>query len=226
MNEPNTFKDLNFMIDTSSKGWFNGGFKRESVNTSCERQVGDVVDVEYCVRVNRNSVKIVKCTHSVSEKTGKFSYSCNVKDETLDVYNSMDEFKNSKWYDQVVTAFADGDSDASWLDSVEVDEKLIDCTDTWTGYDEYTYVSMGIANTYKDFFNNNRIAKGSKQLSLNVSRMSGSFTISDGCQTLYDVTVDDLKKAMDLYEKLKNMGAEVHDSYVKFPISGEEGTNK
>lgn len=226
MNEPVTFKDLKFMMDTSSKGWFNGGFRLECVNSSKEREIGDVVDVEYCVRVNRNSVKIVKCTHTVSEKTGMYSYSCKVKDETLDVYNSMDEFKDSKWYDEVVTAFSDGDPDASWLDSAEVDETTVDCTDMWTGYNEYTCVSMGIADTYKDFFNNTRIAKGSKQLSLNVSRMSGSFSISDGCQALYNVTMDDLKKAMDLYEKLKNMGAEVADNYVKFPINSEEGANK
>lgn len=135
----------------------------------------------------------------------------------------MDEFKNSKWYDEVTTAFSDGDPDASWLDTVEVDETSVDCTDMWTGYDEYTYVCMGIADVYKDFLGNNRVAKGHKTLSINVSRMSGSFTISYGDSTLYDVTVEDLKKAMDLYYNLKSMGAEVTDSYVKFPINTEEG---
>lgn len=222
MKESMSFKDLKFMMDTSCKGWFNGEFRRECVGSSNEREVGDVVDVSHCVRVTPNSVKIVKCTSTVAEKTGLYSYSCNVRDETLDVYNSMDAFKNSKWYDEVTTAFSDGDSDASWLDTVEVDETSVDCTDMWTGYNEHTYVCMGIANVYKDFLNNNRIAKGHRTLSLNVSRMSGSFTISDGRETLYDVTVQDLKKAMDLYSNLKNMGVEVTDSYVKFPIDGEE----
>lgn len=68
MKEPRSFKDLQFMMDTSSKGWFNGEFRRECATSSNEREVGDVVDVSYCVRVRHDSVKVVKCTSTVSEK--------------------------------------------------------------------------------------------------------------------------------------------------------------
>lgn len=121
--EPRTFEDLWLMRETS-KEWFDGQLRYENVRNGADPEVGAVDSVSWHVVPSSERVRIIKNTHVISEVSANgHSFSCRVERETVAEYHSMDEFRDSDWWDLTMEKFAGGDADASWCGCEPGDEE-------------------------------------------------------------------------------------------------------
>ena len=215
---PETFEDLWLMRETSN-GWFDGSVKYENIRCDATPEVGmvdskswNVVPYSNCVYINL----VTKTIDKVSKSGNSLSLSC--KTESVAKYETMEKFRESEWWSLAMKKFVDGDTDASWLDSVSVDDKeFINDERSWIAYGPVTTISMEVGRYYTDWLNNRRQKNGHDTLSIEVDRMSGSMHISCG---YYDVcgTVKEINQAVQLFNRLKELGVAVGDDHISIPI--------
>ena len=219
---PKTFQDLWFMRETSD-AWFNGEIKHENVRENNPPKVGMIDSKTWHVVPTTDSVEIELRTHIISDvSSGGQSISCKIKCETIAEYNTIEEFRDSEWWDLTMKKFANGDADASWLNFVEINEKKIfDDNCGWIAYSPSTFISMEIARTYYDWLNNYRYKKGHDTLKINVDRMSGEINLS---YKEYNVagTVEEIAQAFKLANKLKELKISLDDDHISIPINKVE----
>lgn len=214
--EPKTFDDLWLMIETS-KEWFDGQLRFENVRNGADPEVGMVADISWNLDVSPNRVKILKKTYVVSDvKTGG-SFSCRVDIETVAKYGSMQEFRDSDWWDLAMERFSWGDTDASWLRTVDIDGDTVEIEPAWIGYGPRFTVSMEVGSRFRDWLGNNRQGNGHKTLGMTVDRMSGELFIQCDGHTV-EGTVEDIEKAMMFAERLMRIGVEVEDESITVPL--------
>ena len=216
-NEPKTFADLDLMLKTS-EGWFDGCVKYESTDNPIEE--GQINSIRYHVSVSYSNtyVEVYKATHVISNVRSNSSFSCTVNQETVEKYNSMEEFKSSKWYELTMSKFGNGDVDASWLNSACVDEKEVPTRDVFA----VTDINMEVGNQYKDWLGNVRQGKGHSTLSIRIDRMSGCLCLYCGDYRVEDFTVKELQEAVDLVNNLKSCNVKVKGGMLTVPIAGLE----
>lgn len=216
---PKTFQDLWFMRETSD-GWFNGEIKREDVRGNNPPKVGIIDSKTWHVVPTADSVDIRLFTHIISDvSSDERSMSFKVKSETIVEYNTIEEFRNSEWWDLAMKKFANGDADASWLNFVEINEKKIfDDECGWIAYSPSTFVSMEIGRTYRDWLNNHRYEKGHDTLGISVDRMSGEINL---LYKEYNVagTVEEIAQALELANRLKELKISLDDDHISIPIN-------
>lgn len=216
---PKTFQDLWFMRETSD-AWFNGEIKRENVRGNNPPKVGMIDSKTWHVVPTTDSVEISLYTHIISDVSsdGK-SISCKIKCETIAEYDTIEEFRNSEWWDLAMKKFTNGDADASWLNFVEINEnKIFDDNCGWIAYSPSTFISMEIARPYCDWLNNHRYKKGHDTLEINVDRMSGEINFS---YKEYNVagTVEEIAQALKLANRLKELKISLDDDHISIPIN-------
>ena len=221
-NEPKTFEDLWFMCKTSN-AWFDGQVRYKRVRKNADPEVGAVDSVSWCVVPSSGCVRVRKLTHVISDvRPGGHSFSCRIESETVAEYSSMEEFRDSEWWDITMEKFAGGDADASWLRAVDLDgEEITDEGGPWIGYSSSTSVEMGVGRQYRDWLGNTRQDKGHNTLSIRVERMSGELWLRCGDHEV-EGTVEEIAEAVALVERLKRIGVEVGDTGIRVPIA-EEG---
>lgn len=106
--EPQTFEDLWLMRATSNE-WFDGQVRYKNVRNGSNPEVGAVDSVSWHVVPSSERVHIIKNTHVISEvRANGHSFSCRVESETVAEYHSMDEFRDSEWWDLTMGKFAGG----------------------------------------------------------------------------------------------------------------------
>lgn len=219
---PKTFQDLWFMRETSN-AWFNGEIKHENIRGNHPPKVGMIDSKTWHVIPTIDSVEISLYTHIISDVSfDERSISCKIKCETIAEYNTIEEFRNSEWWDLAMKKFANGDSDASWLNFVEINEKKIfDDNCGWIAYSPSTFISMEVARPYCDWLNNHRYKKGHDTLEINVDRMSGEINLS---YKEYSVagTVEEIAEALKLANKLKELKISLDDDHISIPINKVE----
>lgn len=219
---PKTFQDLWFMRETSD-AWFNGEIKHENVRGNNPPKVGMIDSKTWHVVPTPDSIEIELRTHIISDvSSDEKSISCKIKCEIMAEYNTIEEFRNSKWWDLAMKKFANGDADASWLNFVEINEKKIfDDNCGWIAYGPSTFISMGIARNYRDWLNNYRYKKGHDTLKINVDRMSGEINL---LYKEYNIagTVEEIAQALKLANKLKELKISLDDDNISIPINKVE----
>lgn len=219
---PKTFQDLWFMRETSN-GWFNGQIKYENVRGNNPPEAGVIDSKTWHVIPYISGVEIQLFTHIISDVSSNGqTMSFRIECETIDEYNSMEEFRNSKWWNLTMEEFANGDVDASWLNFIHVNEKKIfdnDCG--WIAYSPSTLISMEIARTYHDWLNNYRYEKGHDTLDINVDRISGEINL---LYKEYNIasTVEEIAQALKLANKLKELKISLDDDHISIPINKVE----
>lgn len=221
IDKPKTFEDLWFMCKTSN-AWFDGQVRYEGVRKGADPEVGAVDSVSWHVAPSSDRVRVRKNTHVICEVRGSRSFSCRIESETVAEYRSMDEFRDSEWWDLTMEKFAGGDADASWLRSVDLDgEEIADEEHLWIGYGPSTSVEMGVGSQYRDWLGNTRQDKGHSTLSIRVERMSGGLWLRCGDHEV-EGTVEEIAEAVALRERLRRLGIEVGDTGIRVPIPNEE----
>lgn len=220
MREVTTFSDLRYLRQTSSKGWFDGCISQTSLKKSPVK-LGEDVEESYHLLVSSTSCRIVRRVSYVSEVTSNASYYVKYRQEDVAKFCTIEDFRSSEWYDAVMEKFSDGNSDSSWMGQVEVDDQLVKVdTNVFTCHD--TYVSMKVGSTYVDWLNNIRQSSNVNTLSFNVDRMSGAFTVSCGSDVVEDVTVSELKAALSVVSRLKDLGISVTEDSITVPLANPE----
>ena len=216
--EPQTFEDLWLMRETS-KEWFDGQLRYENVRNGAEPEVGMVDSVSWHVIPFSDCVRVYKSIHVICDvKMNGASFSCNVKNETVDEYRSMAEFRVSEWWGLSMERFAGGDADASWLRTVDLDgEEIADGEPQWIGYGPSTRVEMGVGSQYRDWLGNVRQDRGHSTLLIHVERMSGELLMRCG-EHVVEGTVEEIEAAMTLMAHLKSLGVEVGDETITVPL--------
>ena len=219
---PKTFQDLWFMRETSD-AWFNGEIKREDVRGNNPPKVGMIDSKTWHVVPTTDSVEISLFTHIISDvSSDEQSMSFKVELKTIAEYNTIEEFRDSEWWDLAMKKFANGDADASWLNFVEINEKKIfDDECGWIAYSPRTFISMEIARSYRDWLNNHRYKKGHDTLGINVDRMSGEINL---LYKEYNVvgTIEEIAQALELANRLKELKISLDDDYISIPINKVE----
>ena len=215
--EPRTFEDLWLMRETS-KEWFDGQLRYENIRKGAAPEVGAIDSVSWHVAPTSDRVRVYKSTHVICDvKMNGNSFSCNVKNETVAEYRSMEAFRDSEWWGLTMERFAGGDADASWLRSFELDGEDVRAEPTWIGYGPSVTVSMKVGRQYCDWFGNTRQDKGHGTLDVRVERMSGDlYLCHDG--HVVEGTVKEIEAAMTLVERLRDLGVKVGDDSIKVPL--------
>lgn len=210
-NEPRTIADLQFMIETSS-AWFDGCVKYESTNNPVEK--GQISDVRYCISTYTDRIEVEKKTGVIAEVRSTSSYSSSIETETIETYNSIEEFKVSEWYELAMDKFSNGDADVSWADAAYVDEEKVSTCDPY----KTTDVVMDVGKQYKDWLGNVRQSKGYSTLGIKVDRMSGALCLYCEDYAVEGLTVKDLQEAVDLVQLLKKADVKVDHDAISVPI--------
>lgn len=175
MSSVASFSDLKYLLQTSSRGWFDGCVSRTSL-AKPPVKLGEDVEESYHLLVSPKSAKVVKHTSYVSKIDSNVSYHVKYRQEDVAEYYTIEDFKSSKWYDSVMKEFSDGNPDSSWIKQVEVDDTPVKA-DADVFSSRYTYVSMEVGSMYVDWLNNIRQSPDVNTLSFNVDRLSGTFTL-------------------------------------------------
>ena len=215
--EPRTFEDLWLMCETS-KEWFDGQLRYENIRKGAAPEVGAIDSVSWHVVPTSDCVRVYKRTHVICDVSmNGNSFSCNVKNETVAEYRSMEAFRDSEWWDLTMEKFAGGDADASWLRSVELDGEEVGVEPTWVGYGPDVTLSVEVGRRYRDWLGNSRQDKGHGTLDVRVERMSGELWL---CHDGHEVegTVEEIEAAMALVERLRDLGVEVADETITVPL--------
>ena len=215
--EPRTFEDLWLMRETS-KEWFDGQLRYENIRKGGAPEAGAIDSVSWHVVPTSDRVRVYKSTHVICDvKMNGNSFSCNVKNETVAEYRSMEAFRDSEWWGLTMKKFAGGDADSSWLRTVELEGEEVDADPIWIGYGPSTCLDMKVGRQYRDWLGNTRQDKGHDTLSIRVERMSGELLLQcDGHAV--EGTVEDIETAMMLMDRLKSMGVEVGDDSITVPL--------
>ena len=215
--EPRTFEDLWLMRETS-KEWFDGQLRYENVRKGAAPEVGAIDSVSWHVVPTSNCVRVYKSTNVICDvRMNGNSFSCNVKNETVAEYRSMEAFRDSEWWGLTMERFSGGDVDASWLRSFELDGEDVRAEPMWIGYGPSVTVSMEVGRQYRDWLGNTRQDKGHGTLDVRVERMSGDLCLChDG--HVVEGTVEKIEEAMMLMDRLKSMGVEVGDETITVPL--------
>lgn len=219
--EPRTFEDLWLMRETS-KEWFDGQVRYENVRNGADPEVGMVDSVSLHVAPSSDRVRVYRNTYVICEVRGNRSFSCRVEGETVAEYRSMEAFRASEWWGLTMEKFAGGDTDSSWLRTVELDgEEIADGEPQWIGYGPSTCVEMMVGSQYRDWLGNTRQNKGHETLSIRVERMSGELRLRRGEHEV-EGTLEYLEEAVALMERLGRLGIEVGHTEIRVPIAEEE----
>ena len=220
--EPRTFEDLWLMRETS-KEWFDGMVRYENVRKGTAPEVGAVDSVSVHVAPASDRVRVYKNTHVICDvRPGGKSFSCEVEDETVAEYRSMEAFRASEWWGLTMERFAGGDADASWLRTVDLEGEEVDADPIWIGYGPSTCLDMKVGRQYRDWLGNTRQDKGHDTLSIRVERMSGELWLRCGGHEV-EGTVEEIEEAMTLMDRLKSLGVEVGDETITVPLPKREG---
>lgn len=214
--EPKTFDDLWLMLKTSRE-WFDGQLRYEDVLKGAYPEVGMVDSVSLHVAPSSDRVRVYRNTHVICDVRGSRSFSCRVESETVAEYGSMQEFRDSEWWDLTMEKLAGGDTDASWLRTVNIDGDTVEIEPEWIGYGPSFTVSMEVGNRFRDWLGNNRQGNGHETLEMTVDRMSGELFIQCDGHTV-EGTVEDIEKAMMLADRLKSLGVEIGDESITVPL--------
>ena len=215
--EPKTFDDLWLMLETSQE-WFDGQLRFENVRNGADPEVGMVADMSWNVDVSPGKVKIFKKTYVVSDvQPGGHSFSCRVEMEIVAEYHSMQDFRDSEWWDLTMEKLSWGDTDASWLRTVDIDGDTVEIEPAWIGYGPSFTVSMEVGSRHRDWLGNNRQSNGHKTLEMTVDRMSGELFIQCDGHTV-EGTVEDIEKAMMFADRLRGIGVEIGDEAITIPL--------
>lgn len=214
--EPRTFEDLWLMRETSN-AWFNGQLRYEDVRKGADPEVGMIDSVSWHVAPSSDRVRVYRNTHVICEVQGSRSFSCRAERETVAEYRSMEEFRDSEWWDLTMEKLAGGDVDASWLRTVELDGEEAKDDPAWIGYGPSTWVEMGVGSQYRDCLGNVRQDRGHDTLSIRVERMSGELWLRCGEHEV-EGTVEEIERAVALVERLRDLGIKVGDESIKVPL--------
>lgn len=220
---PRTFEDLWLMRETSN-AWFDGQLRYEDVRKGVEPEVGAVDSVSWHVAPSSDRVRVYRNTRVICEVRGRFSFSCRAERETVAEYRSMEEFRASEWWELTMERLAGGDTDASWLRTVDLDGEEVDADPIWIGYGPSTSVEMEVGSQYRDWLGNTRQNKGRDTLSIRVERMSGELWLRYGEHEV-EGTVEEIEAAMMLMGRLSDLGIEVGHTEIRVPIAGEGDEN-
>lgn len=215
--DPKTFEDL-WLMRKTSREWFDGQLRYENVRKGADPEVGMVDSMSWHVVPFSDRVNVELHTHVIEEvRHNGHSMSLRTKLETLASYDTMEAFRDSKWWDLTMERFAGGDADASWLRTVELDGEEVDADPTWIGYGPSVTVSMEVGKRYRDWLGNTRQDRGHGTLDVRVERMSGDLWLChDG--HVVEGTVREIEAAMMLAERLKSLGVEVGDEAITVPL--------
>lgn len=218
--EPKTFEDLWLMRETSN-AWFNGQLSYEDVRKGADPEVGMVDGVSLHVVLRSDRVWVCRNTHTICEVRGGNSFSCRVEGETVAECRSMEAFRDSEWWDLTMEKLAGGDTDASWLRTVELDGEEVEADPAWIGYGPSTSVEMEVGSQYRDWLGNTRQNAGHDTLSIRVERMSGELWLRCGEHEV-EGTVEEIEKAMMFADRLRRIGVEVEDESITVPLRKED----
>ena len=216
--EPKTLADLWFMSKTSS-GWFDGQIKCDI--SMRDRMVGGIHSIGWFVRVHPGGVEVVKRVDRYEEINGSNASITGSEDGCIS-YGSLEEFKASEWWEPTMKAWEGGCTDASWLQSFEVDgEKIED--DAWPEH-SCRCIELDVGEQSKDWLGNNRQGKEHYPLTVSVDRLSGCLELNWNNEEIVCGTGPEIAHAMKVLEFMKSKGIEItpKELTVKLHGAGEQ----
>ena len=214
--EPRTLAELWFMRETSS-GWFDGQIKYD--NSMREEVVGGIYGITWCARVHPGGVEVVKRVDRYEEINGSNASITGSEDGYIS-YGSLEEFKASEWWEPTMKAWEGGCTDASWLQSFEVDgEKIED--DVWPEYLNH-FIELDVGDQSKDWLGNTKQGREHYPLSISVDRLSGRLELNWNNKEIVYGTVPEIAHAMKVLDFMKRNGIEITPKELTVKIHGSE----
>lgn len=203
--EPKTLVDLWFMRKTSF-GWFDGQIKCDT--SMREEVVGGIYSIVWLVRVFPWGVEVVKRVDRYETIDGNKA-SITGSEEGRISYKSLEEFKASEWWEPTMEAWGAGCTDASWLQSFELDGEIIK-DDVWPEHsDGCIELGVSVGEQYKDWLGNARQGREHYPLIISVDRLSGCLELNWNNKEIVHATVPEIAHAMKVLEFLEKEGVEV-----------------
>lgn len=216
--EPENRADLYRMLETSN-GWFDGQIEYEQVrDPHADYVVGEVDSESTHVSAspyNGCDVVVYRNRHVVSDVRGPRSCSLDVQ-RIWTKRMTFDEFRASEWWEPTIEKFAGGSCDAS--------EIFVRCDETdegdGTGPDAYVHISAQCERHYRDFLNNNRLAKGHDDVSLWLQG-NGDVGLTLNGKT-YELDVNDLVECIEQARAFREFGVELDDGKLVVKLGSDE----
>lgn len=200
VTEPQTVRDVWYMVETSSccHLYYQSLCSFDEMKVGCRTE--RYTDVEtfymYPLDYSHGNIRVVtyesECRSINKEKR---SYSTQAVVVDTQIYDNIEEFKNSVFWDDFLIKFKDGKPDSSWMDDTQITQDArdgviqIDCELGWPRFDS-------LNRCY-------RLAKDHKPFSLSVDVLHGTITIeADG--HVYDFTLQEIEEMVDTMNLLEN----------------------
>lgn len=212
VTEPQTIRDVWYMIETSSCNclYYKNLCPFEDIEVGCHTDRCTNVEIGYNFEVIRVATYESQC---VSLNRDKRSYSTQSLLIESEAFHSIEEFKNSAYWEDFLKRFKSGEPDSSWFDDVEIDHDedgviAIQCEVGVPRYD-------GLNSRY-------RIADRHKSMYLTLDNRYGTISIEvDGKE--YYFTVRELTDMVDTFRLLEDNHITV-DKYsgIKIPWAGQD----
>lgn len=202
VTEPQTIRDVWYMETTSSRNhlYF------ESLSSFDEMEVGDAVEkyTDISVNFSYTVISVVEYeSQCVKIDRDKRSYSTVSKELSRDEYDSIDSFKESPYYADFISRYADGSSDSSWFDDVSIRHNE---------HDGDIQIDCELGEPQWDWLNRRyRTAKYHRPLSLMIDTHYGTIDIESG-DKYFNFTLKELADMVDTIQLLKDNGIDI-DKY-------------
>ena len=192
--EPKTVRDVWYMLETSSRCVLD----REQITEPEDYIAGCVMEKEIRVYVPSKSSKAIyvqtyeNICHSHDAITHATSYSSQEVDRIT--YNSIEEFKASEYYEDFLRKYADGKTDSSWIDDMEINYE-----------DGLISVTGQLGVTREDWLNKGwfKTSKQHEEVYITVNQVNGVITI-DTYLGDFDFVIEDLYEMMQMKQFMKD----------------------
>lgn len=123
VTEPQTIRDVWYMLKTSNHTWLNRTRVTEQENYS----VGCVIDEEVYVEVPAKDSEViyVRRYQNICMSYDPLAHVTGSRPEKVDerVFASIEDFKNSEYYKDFLGRYSDGMVDSSWFDDMSFEHK-------------------------------------------------------------------------------------------------------
>lgn len=212
VTEPQTIRDVWYMIETSScyHLYYKNLCSFKDMEVGCHTDRYTNVEIGY----NFEEIRVVTYeSQCVSLDRDRRSYSTQSLLIESETFHTIEEFKNSAYWEDFLKRFKSGEPDSSWFDDVEIDHDkdgviAIRCEVGLPRYDGLNSHPI-IANRHKPMF-------------LSLDNRYGTISIEvDGKE--YYFTVKELTDMVDTFRLLEDNHITV-DKYsgIKIPWAGQD----
>lgn len=215
--EPQTIRDVWYMMETSTcyHLYYKNLCSFKDMEEGCHTDRYTNVETDW----DFNTIRVVtyesQCVHIDRERRSYSTQSLLIASET---FHTIEEFKDSVYWDDFLSRFSYGNPDSSWFDDVEVNQDMADGVVS-------IKCEIGVPR-YDSLNSNYRIARTHEPFYLCLDNKYGTISI-DTKDNEYYFTVKELTDMIDTLKLLKDNNITV-DKYsgIKIPWAEKMGDSE